>query len=402
MIKNVAKKAISIFLSIVLATSCAWLSPKSGEIGRVVVMYLTISSNLQSSMSMNVADVKNSPYLPQYFEVGRSGDVLLVLEHYESSYPKLKRLFIDKFGVPQEEVLEEYPGRTSTDPDLLHEVLTYVNSIFPAKEKGLLFSSHGTGWLPEGYYRNPNAFGGSTAQFEEEPDPYAHLVKSFGQIGDSEMDIIKLAEALPIEYSYIIFDACLMGGIEVAYELKDKSKYQILSPTEIMAAGFPYDAVMKSAFEKDVPLKQRLRSLTRSYYDYYSSKQNQGGTIVMIESEELEDVASSAKVIYTKCRKNIENIDVSTLQPYFRFSSRHWFYDLGDVMESMGADASDLNSFKLALDGAIVEKYHTASFLNIDIKSYSGLSTYLQKPKNPFLDSYYKGFSWNRDVSAIR
>lgn len=42
---------------------------------------------------------------------------------------------------------------------------------------------------------------------------------------------------------YILFDDCYMSSIEVAYELKDVTKYLIGSTSEMMAYGMPYAAI---------------------------------------------------------------------------------------------------------------------------------------------------------------
>ena len=62
------------------------------------------------------------------------------------------------------------------------------------------------------------------------------------------MEITELAAALPHNYEFILFDCCLMGGIEVAYEFKDKCEYMLFSPTEILADGFPYEKMFDPIF----------------------------------------------------------------------------------------------------------------------------------------------------------
>jgi hypothetical protein len=141
---------------------------------------MAVTSNLNSSINSNINDVKNSPFVPEFFDINKEkGSVLLVLEHREKDIPRLKRFYRDEFGQVQEEILQEYEGRSSIEPEFLHEVLIYANSLFPAEESGILFSSHGTGWIPDGYYANPTQ------------------VKSFGQIDKKEMDIVELADAIP-------------------------------------------------------------------------------------------------------------------------------------------------------------------------------------------------------------
>lgn len=375
---------LSIFV-LMLITSCQWFSKKSGEVNRSLLMYLVVTSNLNSSISSNMSDIKNSPFLPEYFDVEKeSGNILLVMEHKEGDIPRLKRLYRDEFGEVHEEIIQEYEGRSSIEPELLHEVLTYTNSVFPAKESGILFSSHGTGWTPEGYYANPKS------------------VKSFGQMDKREMDIMEMAEAIPGKYSYMIMDACLMGSVEVAYELKDATDYLLLSPAEIMAAGMPYGDIMEQVFYTEGEVGKRMTYIAASYFDYYSDRSTGGGTITLVRSDKLAALGESVKAILDKDRDKIAGLDMSDIQPYFRGTLRHWFYDLTDFMEHISTDPAGLDKFHKAMDDAVVAKYATEKFLSIPIKKYSGLSTYISNPADSYLDSYYKKLAWNKAVQMVR
>ncbi len=97
---------------------------------------------------------------------------------------------------------------------MLESLLDKIKVIFPAKEYGLVLWSHGTGWLPEGYYDNSTQYGVSF------PDPYADLVKSFGYEDGVEMDVKDLCNSIPYHLSFIVFDCCLMVGLKSLTSLK--------------------------------------------------------------------------------------------------------------------------------------------------------------------------------------
>ena len=77
-----------------------------------------------------------------------------------------------------------------------------------ANERGVVFWSHGTGWI------------------------YTDLeyTRSFGDDRGKVLNITELAGSLPFCYDYIVFDACYMGSVEVAYELINTCKYMVASP----------------------------------------------------------------------------------------------------------------------------------------------------------------------------
>lgn len=376
------KTAILYILILMLPTSCGWFSKKGGEVERSLLLYMVVTSNLNGSISANISDIKNSPFVPEYFDIEKeSGDVLLILEHREGDIPRLKRFSRDEFGQVTEEIIQEYEGRSSIEPELLNEVLAYTNAVFPAKESGILFSSHGTGWTPEGYYASP---------------------ASFGQMDKREMDIMDLAQSIPEKCSYIIMDACLMGGVEVAYELKGVTDFLLLSPTEIMAAGMPYGDIMEQLFYAEGEVEKRLTYIAASYFDYYSDRSTGGGTIALIRSDKLDALGVSVKTILDKDYSKVSELDMDDIQPYFRGSVRHWFYDLTDFMEHISSDPASLDKFHNAIDEAVVAKYATDKFLSIPIVKYSGLSTYIPNPSDTTLDNYYKELSWNKAVRLVR
>jgi len=194
---------------------------------------------------------------------------MLVYKHLSGSNPELIRLYRDASGKAVEDIVAVYQDQNSATPLVLRSVLNKMKSIFPADDYGLILWSHATGWLPEGYYsktKTPGVFF---------TDPYADIVKSFGEDRGTEMEITELKDALPFEFEFIIFDCCFMGGIETAYELRDKAEYIVASPTEILATGFPYDKViqtnslstrqicLRSAISFTITIKHREQSCQR-------------------------------------------------------------------------------------------------------------------------------------------
>ena len=75
--------------------------------------------------------------------------------------------------------------------------------------------------------------------------------------------------------------------------------------------------------------------------------------------------------------------------------NKHWFYDLGDFVESLEPSATLMADFRSAMDRAVIFKENTERFISFEITDFSGLSTYIQKPEEPYLDEYYRGLDWN-------
>lgn len=408
-------KHIMLFSTALLSASCGELLLDSDNggvdmaVNRTVLVYMAADNNLALYARKNIEDMKQGE-VPSYFDEG-SGDVLLVYADIDGEEPRLMRLSKDRFGVVTEETLRVYEEWNSCTDSVMSAVLSDAATLFPSRESGLVLWSHGTGWLPEGYYSNPvysSPDGGAAAPHHIE-DPYAHLVKSFGSEDGIEMDIKVLAEALPVHYSFILMDACLMGGVEVAYELRDKCDYFIGSAAEVLANGFPYADVVGEFFRGETG----LRNACRLYREHYK---DDGATIAMVDTRRLDALAGACRDVFADGRDAIPQLDMDSVQGYYRMN-RHWFYDLDDFVRQLteaGSDAARAGSarndlyevFRDALDAAVVYKDNTDDFVlggypQFSIKKFSGLSTYIPNPENPILDEYYRTLAWNKAVMMV-
>ena len=393
------KKCGIIMAFILFLTSCNINGDKFGDIDRTVLVYIAADNNLSSFARSDIEEMRQGD-VPDYFGKGEGGNVLLVYLDIAGDLPKLLRLSKDRFGVVNMEVLREYEYQDSSDPEVMRAVLQYSCNLFPSKEYGLVLWSHATGWLPEGYYANPVS-GNQTSPASVQEDPFSHLVKSFGMsrnFGNNEMEITELADALPLKFSFIVFDACLMGGIEVAYELKDKCDYLIFSPAEVLADGMPYDLVLGDLFR---PGTDALVELSRKFFE--AGEAGGASTVSMIDTKGLDMLANVCFDIFSVSGKSYLSLDMKGIQGYFRYN-RHWFYDLDDFVSRI-ANASSYAEFAAAMQNVVIAKYATEHFMvgtsGFDIKKYSGLSTYVPNPENRYLDEFYKGLAWNKAVKMV-
>ena len=388
-------------LALFILPSCAMMDMAEDNMDihadRTVLVYMAADNNLASFARRNIEAMKQGD-IPYYFDSG-SGNVLLVYADISGEKPRLMRLSKDRFGAVNTEILMEYEDQNSCSDSVMREVLTYAASLFPSDDNGLVLWSHGTGWLPEGYYSNPysTSADGSVVPQNLPADPYAGYVKSFGADDGREMDITALESALPIHYSYILMDACLMGGIEVAYELKNKCDYFVGSAAEVLANGFPYDLITGYLFRGLTGLKL----VCEEYYNYYGTA---GATVSIVDTRKLNALAESCLDIFLTNRRAIAGLDMDSLQGYFR-NDRHWFYDLDDFVGRI-ATKDQYDVFSTALEDAVVyrratDEFVLDGFVQYPIEKFSGLSTYVPNPENDVLDRYYKGLAWNLAVRMV-
>lgn len=287
----------------------------------------------------------------------------------------------------------------------IRDMLSWLKENYPSKSYGMTVSSHGTGWLPEGYYRNPEAsstlWGICDTANEEPLDGYAlpgppvkTISEDINKNAVTEMDVKDFAESIPMHFEYIMLDCCLMGGIETAYQLKDKTDYIGFSQCEIGADGFDYSRIAS----------RMLNSGTKAYQaiadDYFAiCKDNiYGGTISIVQTSGLDKLAKACKTIFDENREKIEEVNPNNVQGFFRYN-RHYFYDMQDILTQAGIDDEAMEGFREALGNVVISCSYTDKFLEgyggFNIRTDCGLSMYLPCDGTSKLNNYYKLYDWN-------
>lgn len=407
----------------------------SKETRRVMILYSAGFNNLSDYLSRNIDDLEKG-FLPG---TSRKENVLLVfskLPAQKSDYntktsPVLFRLYKNHEGkAVADTLLIMEKGTLAASANTIKTVLEYIKTNFPAAGYGLIVSSHATGWLPKGYFNNPveSGFSWNGKQpntlfpdnegqrlYNDIPVPYIELdqdpsipqVKSITQetaIEDGvrvsyEVEMEDFASAIPMYLDYIIFDACLMGCIEVAHSLKDKCALIGFSPTEILADGFDYK---KLAGRLIGGLEPDVKGACQDYFQQYDNKEGsyRSATISLINCSKLDGLASVCNSLFAKYKTEIASIDPSTIQRYYR-QNRHWFYDLEDIVVKSGASQEDISKLKTSLGEAVIYKAATPAFLGIDINTYSGFSMYLPAHGSAYLNNFYKSLSWNKASALV-
>ena len=380
------------FLFCALAMALTLFSCKKAETEEVVVvkrpktvlLYMVANNNLSYDAENSISRLQNG-YIPA--EEGN----LLVYKHCAGMDPVLLHIKKGEEGTVVADTAYRFPPRVSATKSALTQALNVTQALFPADSYGLILWSHGTGWIP------PLASSSSAAQ---EQRSGSCPERTFGLDGKVELEIRDLAQAIPYKLSFMLMDACFMGGIETAYEVKDSVDYYIGSPAEILTESFPYHKIMQHIF-KSTP---DYAAVCKEYYDYYNAKTGsvRSATVALMDCSKLAEVAEVAKRVFDQYGERIASLDLSLLQPYFRGSSSKYFYDLKDLVDAI-ADASLSAEFAAALERAVPYKASTPYFIELPIRSFCGVSTYVPgNPADTKLADYYKQYKWNQATGMIK
>lgn len=400
-------------------------------------VFLVYSMGFNDLNSFLKDDIKD---LTENLSMTSQRDLLLIFSHFskgskysEGTCPTLTKVYKDADGIMVKDTLMTLPETTiAADKETLREVLTYVKDNFDSETYGILLSSHGSGWAPEGYITKPEKYESQTQNnsgdgpysamaFQDDTTPVYNLarpgeipVKSMGVhfISSSstiEMDINEIAEAFPFKMNYIIFDACYMGCVEVAYELRNVTDMLVSSQTEILAYGMDYKTMTSYIYDQNGP---DLRGLCERYFEYYDamSGQSRSATISLVDCRKLEELAQVSKNIFSQYRDNLNSLQQTrNVQRYFRDSydtrsTQQWFYDFGDIVEKCGISEDDLTDFNEKLNEVVTYKAATANFFmsQLKIEHHSGLSMYLPFTQGrDYLNNFYRELEWNKATGLL-
>lgn len=405
---------------------------------KVLLFYECGVNNLTSYLKNNMDGTEKG--LPAGYVPRESGDVVLIYSRYSKGAfdytpveSHLRRIYKKPNGKIVSDTLKTFGTETiAASSSTMRQVLTYVKDEFPAKGYGLVFSSHGSGWLPAGYYYSPSRFEddhkgevgtsrqGIAAQSVGQPrlpvpegdlpdtDPFYGMTRSIGQdyIKGSyyghEMSVSEFADAIPYHLDYLLFDMCFSGGVEVAYGLKDKADYLGLSPAEVLGDGmFDYTKITSFLLDRTTP---DLEGLLKDSFGMYD-KQNgayRSATINLVRTDGLDNLARVCSDLFREYSDTLSNAPTHLIQGYFR-ENRHYFFDLMDTFRKCISNEEELRAVNDAIDRCVVYREATPQFLaTFDITEYSGFSIYLPCAGTPLLDSYYKKEPWNKATGLVR
>lgn len=412
------KRILHIILTaalLVFNTGCGdWCNPTTVE-KRMVLLYIAATeSALSPYADGNITDML-SGYVPA--KGSKEHELLVFFQKRDintstqRSEATLSRYYANRSGEVVKEVIRTWgEDFDCCSPESFAEVLATAENTCKPTYRCLLFSSHGTGWMPVRYFdgggeesvmlRVPSK---STGEGDVSRLSRLHICESIGYDAPTgnEIDIRDFATELgKYHWESALLDCCYMGTIEVAYQLRNCCDWIIGSPTEILITGFPYPVILDQLFNH--PGREGLECICQKYYELYEgqSGQLQSGTIGLTKCSELDRLADICSAIVNDNRVAMSGIYRNGVQHYFYRAGKDFFFDFAHYFEQFATKES-FAEFTTQLNLAVPYKNSTAKFLGLDILHYSGLSCYIPSDKYPKLNAYYKQLAWNQKVKVI-
>ncbi len=356
--------------------------PKRNTVSRTVLVYMLSDNDLGYPHQY---DSKNIDDMMQVAAAGElnGGNLIVYRDGYDSN-PQLLQITQDKRGNAEKRIIREYPNRNSASTEVMRSIIAETIELFPAKEYGLILWSHSTGWVP-----GNSSLALSPARREGPP------TRSFGKDDTYYMELDELADAIPDrQFRFILSDACFMGSIECAYQLRNKTDYYMASAAEVMGAGMPYALTIPALFEYQLDLKK----VGEAIYTHYNALSGayRTATIGLLDCHKLETLAEAVESILYNHRgdamptlSNVQHFDRRT--PYICF-------DLRDFFSQITTD-EELVSLDQALSQTVLYQAATPAILgDVSVYTHCGLTCYVLGTGDATLDRYYRTLDWYERV----
>ena len=332
---------------------------------RVVLVYIGANNNL-------VSDAYNSINAMEEGMVGLDADVY-VYAALAGTTPKIYKIVADQSSEIKSTVIKTYGDQDSANPVVMKQILQTMKSYVGGRPAGLVLWSHATNWLPN----------------------VGVKLMSFNEDRGNKTELRDLQEIIPSGLDFLLFDACSMASVEVLYQLRDKAKYTIASPAEVLSTSMPYHLVLKNLVDPD--LERGLKSTAETYFNFYNqlTGRYRSATISVVNNVYWPDLANNVHAALTRApltriyRDNLQRLDFDekSLSAGFDFLDFVHQHFLPSATTTIEASVSKL----------VIYKANTATFLGKPILRFSGLSCYVPNDLNKWIHPYYNTLQWAKD-----
>lgn len=396
---------LCVLLAGALTFSCSNEIPEGKPVmrkGRTVLAYL-VANNASFDLDSNLKD----NVIWMYEALSSMEDTCTLLVYYRPNSddrtfdgPTLMEFVSDGSGnvnglpspgenVSFDEVVEiarkkVYPSDNSyvaVDPQVMRQVFLDMQEAAPSESYGLIFGSHASSWIK----------GGKTVQS-----------KAFGDDNGYSINLPELADVLLSSFSqkldFLLFDACMMGTAEVAYELREATDYLIGSVMETPIEGFPYRSVLPRLYGDVSGFSQVCNDfISFNRENYVNRVDNAWGTCALVDCSKADKLANAVGAGLETYKSELSDLDYENdIQQYGVKSYKNFSFDVGDffrvlnsgqIPENIQSALNEAVAAKACLSGAAYE----FEGVTVDENRFCGIGMYFpDRGIKDSWDEYYR------------
>lgn len=231
-----------------------------------------------------------------------------------------------------------------------------------------------------------------------------------------------IPEGMPLDY--ILFEACLVAGAEVALELCGRTDLLLVSSAELLVPGFRplYGECLELLTSRRLGTEELLTTFGQRYMQYVRQECAgiyRSATLSVIRTSSLPALASAVLSATAGHAGEMASEELLSQLQHFDRPGQYGdrpaaarFFDLEDYVERLhaasGADMASLAAFHAALEDAVVWSDATEQFMGgagapyggFDIARHGGLTTYVPRAEFPSLNEAYRQTAWYRAITT--
>lgn len=297
------------------------------------------------------------------------GTELFLYEDRRDEPPTLRQFVLAESGQVAFRHIARFDEQCSASADLFMQVLSTMQSGASGSSYGLLYWSHGNGWLPGANIDSCSHLGTKSIGLDSQCSMYVEdMAAAIGKTGK-----------IP---AFLLLDACFMGGVEVAYALRNSADYLISSPSETLGICFPYHLILPLLVNGDMKSMKESLDVFYSYClsDYYGDG-TLSGMASLTDCGQMDALASSFRDLNESFAGFVQTDSIQAFDCF----PRHLYYDLYDYCSHMSSDSLLLSRFQDQLCRTVLHSVTTPSVFTqtagrdsmLVIGQCCGLSTYI-------------------------
>ncbi|BDU50832.1 clostripain-related cysteine peptidase [Haliovirga abyssi] len=358
------------------------IEPLTNEKELTFMIYMAADNSLNNFAMMDLEEIKNA-------NINNNINVVIYGD-FKNDNSNTPGIFV-KNGNKIDKIKELDEFINTGESINVTKFLNFVKENYPAQKYILDLWDHGDGWYDDKYGDTNNPINKAIAEDDSSNGDSLDLWEIEYGIKNSHIPKIDV----------IYMDACLMGGIEVAYQLKDVADYLAFSPELTPGAGGEYKGILENINLNllDKTNKQLAIDIQSANWDYYSKldPNNKEPVVYTITDEsKIDEFMVKFNDIVTELNSNInliKDVPISQTSPLSYSWDRNKDYnklspyvDLGDFMkkieESIPEDTfgSNENSLLKQKFDNFLDYLNNRDNLIVYLEAQNGVGDYYQIP----------------------
>ncbi|OYD87520.1 hypothetical protein CDG77_28845 [Nostoc sp. 'Peltigera membranacea cyanobiont' 213] len=274
-----------------------------------------VFEQLQGKRLMAPMEAQGYQDIAEMEAVGSTPDVAVLVQFDTlSDREHTYRIYIRPSEEPRQ--IENIPEQNTGDPRALRDFIVWGIENYPAENYAVILWNHGTGWKEDDIYAFARSRG---VEIQASQDEVRSLTRNHRRLSrafflssitevlqlenedsraiafdDSSLDFLdnaKLQQAFQEaeaitgkKVSLIGMDACLMGMVEVAYQLRTNANYMVASQEVEPLTGYPYTAILQNLTANPEMTSEVLAKLIVQEYGRYYEGESRGSVAQITQS----------------------------------------------------------------------------------------------------------------------